>query len=127
MNEAQPRVHGLNREPFDYHYDRETGKYKAQCNAGECPRDALAERIYPGHPNWASHPDEVSPALFLYNKSYVHRDARASYFSEKYPWLRMAARYPQPFNLHSDWDLIAVAINQLHLQPDDGQHFLVHW
>jgi len=38
----------------------------------------------------------------------------------------MASKWSQPVNLHSDWDLLGIAIGQM-VQPGDGQHFLVHW
>ena len=121
---TNPRVHGLNREPFAYHYAPD-GRYQPQCNAGECPIELLADRIYPGDEAWLSHPEEESKVLFKYNTSYTEADWRVAYHSEKYPWLRMASKWVQPANLHSDFDLLAVAINNT--LPDDGQHYLIHW
>ena len=117
------RVHGIYREPWSVEIDK-NGRYLAQCNAGVCPNDLLEKRIYPGG-TCGEPPRGKTVALFRYNHSYTSADRRVSYYSEKYPWLRQAARFPQPANLHSDYDLLAVAINNT--LPDDGGHFLIHW
>lgn len=139
------RTHGLYREPYSDEYDSADkcscppllpawiaaqiahvsslscvlSVDLAQCNNGECPTDLLTERILPGDVDYGSHPDEETVALFRYNASYVTEDRRVSYYSDDYPWLRMAAKLKNPANLHSDYDMIKVAINNTLF--DDGQ------
>ena len=118
--EQSPRVHGLFSDP-----GTGTGDYDAFCNSGYCPTDLLTNRLFEGDHGYVSHPDEESAALFNYNQSYISTDQRVAYYSEEYPWLRSVHKFTQPANLHSDYDLIEIAINNT--QPGDGQHFIVHW
>lgn len=122
--ESEPRVHGISKAPHSSHF-YEDGSYQAQCNNGICPNDVFPTQIQPGDPDWHSHPQEVPTALFRYNTKYTPHDKRVSYHSKKFPWLRMASKFVQPVNLHNDFDLIKVAINNT--LPDDGQHYLIHW
>jgi len=95
---ANPRVHGLFKEPSP---NAAAAGILPQCSSGTaedgtCPNDLYGDRLYAGDDLFASHPKEKSAALFRYNTSYIGNDKRAQYHSTKFPWLRMAAKFEQP-------------------------------
>jgi hypothetical protein len=90
----------------------------------------VLQRITNTSDDWLEHKFENNKAshIFRYTNKAMKNDRRASYDSEKYPWLLMAGVYPHIFQRPSDFDTIRVEIpRKVGNRMLKAGHYIVHY
>ena len=84
--------------------------------------DLYAEELDENSEYWMEHDHVSIDSLWRYDIDRIQDDKRASYVSDKYPWLYDVSKYKgigdQPF----DMDLL-----RFNIEPRHGNHYVVHW
>ena len=81
-----------------------------------------AEELTEGSEHWMEHDHVDIDSLWRYDTERIADDQRASYVSDKYPWLYDVSRYKGVGDQPLDMDLLRFSI-----EPRHGSHYVVHW